>query len=380
MDAGIEDNSNQDFSGYDVRVTDAAQNGDTFVYVIKSQQISSDTEYRVEREFEDVEWLHHCLLTQEGVTGLHGIIFPPLPAKPGPSLSNSEAKTKKKIESLAMVDDWQMYCRALEEYLHLVTAHPVLVKNPAVHSFLKHREPPIKTKVKKGIFNKLTQAVGELRKEHHKDIDDFFQNERDSNLTLTAFTKAAAERTKRSQINFPVALCSSTEIAIACGHFSTALHLGIGQDDDPADYAFAKMCLKLSEVLDTVKKNFEKVAENDLNTLGFNLELYSRFQDAEKEMLFRRTCKLVDVETANKNLGQAKPQKKAAMEDIKKAADTEFDEISGMAKVEIQRYHRERVRAFQKALIELSDSQLQTARECCVELKQQLAEFKQLCA
>ncbi|MGH0188487.1 UNVERIFIED_CONTAM: hypothetical protein FKN15_030140 [Acipenser sinensis] len=272
-----------------------------------------------------------------------------------------------------MVDDWQMYCRALEEYLHLVTAHPVLVKNPAVHSFLKHREPPIKTKVKKGIFNKLTQAVEELRKEHHKDIDDFFQNERDSNLTLTAFSKAAAEK-------FLEIVLTEQKIAIACGHFSTALHLGIGQDDDPADYAFAKMCLKLSEVLDTVKKNFEKVAENDLNTLGFNLELHSRFQDAEKEMLFRRTCKLVDVETANKNLGQAKPHKKAAMEDIKKAADKEFDEISGMAKVEIQRYHRERVRAFQKALIELSDSQLQTARECCVELKQQLAEFKQLCA
>ncbi|XP_058844853.1 sorting nexin-6-like isoform X1 [Acipenser ruthenus] len=373
MDAGIEDNSNHDFSGYDVRVTDAAQNGDTFVYVIKSQQISSDMEYRVEREFEDFEWLQHCLLTQEGVTGLHGIIFPPLPAKPGTFLSNSEAKTKKKIESLAMVDNWQMYCRALEEYLHLVTAHPVLVKNPAVHSFLKHREPPIKTKVKKGIFNKLTQAVEELRKEHHKDIDDFFQNERDSNLTLTAFTKAAAEK-------FLEIVLTEQKIAIACGHFSTALHLGIGQDDDPADYAFAKMCLKLSEVLDTVKKNFEKVAENDLNTLGFNLELHSRFQDAEKEMLFRRTCKLVDVETANKNLGQAKPHKKAAMEDIKKAADKEFDEISGMAKVEIQRYHRERVRAFQKALIELSDSQLQSARECCVELKQQLAEFKQLCA
>ncbi|XP_041081156.1 sorting nexin-5 isoform X2 [Polyodon spathula] len=360
MDSGIEANSNHDSSGYDVRVTDAAKNGDTFVYVIKSQQISSDTEYRVEREFEDFEWLHHCLLTQEGVTGLHGIIFPPLPVKPGTYMSNSEAKTKKKIESLIMVDDWQMYCRALEEYLHLVTAHPVLIKNPAVHSFLKHRKPLTKTKVKKGIFNKLTQAMDELRKEHHKDIDEFFQNGRDNNVTLTAFTKAAAEKF------LDIVLTEQT------------LHLGIGQDDDPADYAFAKMCLKLSEVINTVKKNFENVAENGINTLGFNLELQSRFQDAEKEMLFRRTCKLVDVETANRNLGQAKPHKKAAMEDIKKAADREFDEISGMAKMEIQRYHRERVRAFQKALIELSDSQLQTARECCVVLNQQLTEFKQL--
>ncbi|MGH0132519.1 UNVERIFIED_CONTAM: hypothetical protein FKN15_055890 [Acipenser sinensis] len=227
-DAGIEDTSNHDFSGYDVRVTDAALNGDTFVYVIKSQQISSNTEYRVEREFEDFEWLHHCLLTQEGVTGLHGIIFPPLPAKPGTFLSNSEAKTKKKIESLAMVDDWQMYCRALEEYLHLVTAHPVLVKNPAVHSFLKHREPPIKTKVKKGIFNKLTQAVEELRKEHHK--------------------------------KFLEIVLTEQKIAIACGHFSTALHLGIGQDDDPADYAFAKGEIGARPLPGIIGKLVQKVA------------------------------------------------------------------------------------------------------------------------
>lgn len=52
---------------------------------------------------------------------------------------------------------------------------------------------------------------------------------------------------------------------------------------------------------------------NDMNTLGLGLDLHSRYQEAMKEMLFRRTCKMVELENARKNAEKAKPVKKAAV-------------------------------------------------------------------
>ncbi|XP_066554251.1 sorting nexin-6 isoform X3 [Amia ocellicauda] len=331
-------------SDYKIAVSDSVSDGDSFVYVVKSQELSSNTEYQVERTFEDFEGLQHCLFNQEGVPGLQGIIFPPLPAKPCPSLSNSDSKSIKVLGLLAVGENWPTYCQALENYLCLITGHSILSKNPVLQRFLTQNE----------------------------DIDDIFQNERDNNLTLTGLTKAVTEK-------FTEMVLTEQRLAVACGHFSTSLQLGISQQEDQTAQEFSKMCLKLSEVIDAVQKNYESVAENNINTIGLYLELYSRYLEAEKEMLFRRTCKLVEVENANKNLEKAKAIKKATMEEMKKATDKEFKEISGMAKIEIQNFHRERVRAFQQSLMGLCVSQLNTARESCAVFTQQLSHFRELC-
>lgn len=82
------------------------------------------------------------------------------------------------------------------------------------------------------------------------------------------------------------------------------------------------------------------VAKNNVNTLGLGLDLESRYQEAERvpfktccllillvsydilhinkivsmqEMLFRRTCKIVEVEGARRNAERAKPVKKTAV-------------------------------------------------------------------
>ncbi|XP_015202802.2 sorting nexin-6 [Lepisosteus oculatus] len=371
MEEAVEVPSHSNCSVYCIRVTEAIKNGDSLVYVVKSEELSSNMQYQVDRTYEDFEWLQHCLFTQESVPGLQGIIFPPLPAKPMTCDPSSDARSFKQLGLLALGGTWQTYCRALEKYLHLVSGHSILVKNSALQSFLTHKEPPGKQIVKKGIFDKLSQAVEGLRKEHHKDIDEFFQNERDSNVRLTGLTKAASER-------FLEMVVAEQKIMVACGHFSTSLQLGIGQEDDSTACRISKICLKLSEVIDTVKEKYVSVAENNRNTIGLYLDLYSRYQEAEKEMLFRRTCKLVEVENVNKSLVKVKSTKKAIMEEIKKATDREFLEISGMAKCEIQNYHRERVLAFQQSLIGLCVRQLKTARESYAVLSQQLSHFREL--
>uniref|UniRef100_A0A3P9PLP8 Si:dkey-28n18.9 n=1 Tax=Poecilia reticulata TaxID=8081 RepID=A0A3P9PLP8_POERE len=204
--------------------------------------------------------------------------------------------------------------------------------------------PPGRQKVRRNIFNRLSQAVEEMRKEGHKqDVDEFFQTERDHNLVLTGHTRMAGEKF--------LDVVLTEQIAVACGHFAAALHLCVENGEDPEKRAFS-VCVKLSEVFDSIKKNIISVAVNDMNTLGLGLDLDSRYQEAEKEMLFRRTCKLVELENARKNAEKAKPVKKNAMEEVKKAAQGEFEQICKVAKQEVQ-----------KSLTQWCEQQLQTARE-----------------
>ncbi|XP_032368931.1 sorting nexin-6 [Etheostoma spectabile] len=229
--------------------------------------------------------------------------------------------------------------------------------------------PPGRQRVRKNIFNRLSQAVEEKRKEGHKDVDEFFQTERDHNLVLTSCAKTAAER-------FLDVVQTEQKIAVACGHFSAALHLCVESGEDSDKQAFSMACVKLSEVFDSMKKNMTSVAENNVSTLGLGLDLESRYQEAEKEMLFRRTCKLVELESARRNAEKAKPVKKAAMEEVKKAVETEFDHLSGVAKQEIAWFRGARVEVLQQALVQWCEKQLLTAKESAEQFNQHLQDLR----
>nr|XP_023661237.1 uncharacterized protein LOC111840534 [Paramormyrops kingsleyae] len=354
-----------------IKVTEAIKKENSLVFVVGAQEFPSKKQHFVDRKFEDFEWLQQCLLMPDGIPGLQGIIFPPLPAKPCAFQSNTQEKMIKQLGLLGLDDDWKTYCMALEMYLQLVVSHTTLGKNQVLRSFFTQTQGPGGQAGRKGILNRLSQALEEIKKENHQDVDEFFRNERASNSSLVRLTKATTERliaVVRTQQN----------IALACGHFSTTLHLGVGPDEDPAAKTFSKLSLKLSEIIIIVKKNFECVAENNLNILGLGLDLVSRYEESEKEMLFRRTCKLVELEQNSKNLEKAKPAKKANMEEIKKASEKEFRHISDIARLEIQKLHRVRVEVFQQCLTSWCEKQLHAARETSSILSQHLCAFKQL--
>ncbi|XP_014893073.1 sorting nexin-6 [Poecilia latipinna] len=351
--------------GHTVKVTEVSQDGDTLTFIIVSQKLSGTGEYHVDRTYDDFEWLQQHLFAQEDVPGIQGVIFPPLPARPQ---VNASAKAMKQLGFLGL-GEWQPYCKALETFLRQVAAHSILSKNKAVEVFLTSTEPPGRQKVRRNIFNRLSQAVGEMRKEGHKDVDEFFQTERDHNLVLTGHTRMAGEK-------FLDVVLTEQKIAVACGHFAAALHLCIENGEDPEKRAFSRVCVKLSEVFDSIKKNMMSVAVNDMNTLGLGLDLDSRYQEAEKEMLFRRTCKLVELENARKNAEKAKPVKKNAMEEVKKAAEGEFEQICKVAKQEIAHLSQDRVGMVQKCLTQWCEQQLQTAKEGADVFNQHLQAFK----
>ncbi|XP_054641833.1 sorting nexin-6 isoform X2 [Dunckerocampus dactyliophorus] len=346
MKEAKEEESTLSVHGHGVKVTEVLKDGDGLTFLIVSQKLSGTGEYHVDRTYEDFEWLQQQLFTQEDVPGIQGVIFPPLPAK---AQVNASAKAVKQLGFLAL-EELQPYCAALETFIH---------------------QPPGRQRARKNIFNRLSQAVEEMRKESHKDVDDFFQSQRDMNIALTGSTKNAVEK-------FLDVVLSEQKIAVACGHFAASLHLCVESGDDPDKAAFSKICVKLSDIFESMKKNMTNVAKNDVSTLGLGLDLESRYQEAEKEMLFRRTCKLVELETARKNAEKAKPVKKAALEEVKKAAETEFDHICEVAKQEIEHFQGERVQMLQQALVSWCEKQLLTARETAEQYNQHLQAFREM--
>lgn len=357
-------------SANSIRITDVTQDGDVLTFAITSQKLNSSAGVCVFRAYEDFDWLQQSFFSQENVPGLQGIIFPPLPSKAFPLQSNTQTKALKQLGFLALGQNWQSYCKALEFYLQQAATHPTLCKCKALDSFLTNSESPGKQRGKKGIFNRLSQAVEEMRKESHKDVDNFFQNERNKNTNLAASSKVATEKLLD-------VVMTEQKLALACGHFSTSLHLCVNQDDAAA-VAFSKVCLKLSDIIEAIKKNFEKVASNNLSTLGLGLDLEYRYQEAEKEMLFRRTCKLIELETVKKSTEKAKPHKREVMEAFQKAVEKEFSMISSVAKQEIERFHDSRVNVLRSFLIDWCEQQLDTAKECAQLYSQHLEAFKNM--
>uniref|UniRef100_A0A8D0DEN4 Si:dkey-28n18.9 n=1 Tax=Sander lucioperca TaxID=283035 RepID=A0A8D0DEN4_SANLU len=331
-----------------INVTEVLKDGDSLTFLIVSQKLSGTGEYHVARAYDDFEWLQQHLFSQEDVPGIQGVIFPPLPAK---AQVNASAK-------------WQPYCKALETFLRQIAAHSILSKNKAVEIFLTSSDPPGRQRVRKNIFNRLSQAVEEKRKEGHKDVDEFFQTERDHNLVLTGCAKTAAEV---SHVH-PQYYANSI---LACGHFSAALHLCVEPGEDADKQAFSKACVKLSEVFDSMKKNMTSVAENNVSTLGLGLDLESRYQEAEKEMLFRRTCKLVELESARRNAEKAKPVKKAAVSACAHVSQEHTARSDYMLSCD-QQMSGARVEMLQQTLVQWCEKQLLTAKESAEQFNQHM--------
>ncbi|XP_062853083.1 sorting nexin-5 [Trichomycterus rosablanca] len=332
-----------------IKITDITQDEDKFIFAITSQKLSSSHGICVFRTYEDFDWLQQSLFSQEDVPGIQGVIFPPLPARPLPS---TQAKALKQLGFLALGDNWKIYSKALEHYLQQLASHSTLSKSKLLHMFLCNTELPGKQRGKKGIFDRLGQAMEEIRKEGHKDMDVFFHTERESNTQFVLLFKSATEK-------FLDTVMTKQRLALACGHFSTSLHLCVNQDNP----AFNKICLKMSDLMDAVKKNLDMVSQIDIATLGLGLDLESRYQEAKREMLFRRTCKLVELEIINRNTDKAKPNKQEIMEKVQKASQNEFKLISSVAKQEIECYHKARVKVLQSFLIQWCEQQLSIAQE-----------------
>ncbi|KAI5109491.1 sorting nexin-5-like [Silurus meridionalis] len=338
-----EDESAAKVNANSIVIADVTQDGDTLTFAVTSQKLSSRNGICVFRTYDDFEWLQQSLFSQDDVEGLYGVIVRDIIYYLICTLGMVRFTDSHRCNGIKVYDvmhQFKQVCiryesafvsrciteshkeyrltwqRALEFYLQQVAAHSILGKSKLLHSFLSSTESSSKQRSKKGIFDRLSHAMEEMRKEGHKDVDEFFHNERENNMHLTALFKATTER------------------------------------------------------------NLDNVSENDVCTLGLGLDFESRYQEAKKEMLFRRTCKLVELENIIKTAEKAKSNKKAIMDGVQKVTQKEFNLISSVAKEEIDWYHKTRVSVLRGFLTHWCEKQLDTAKESAALFSQLLEAWK----
>lgn len=341
-----------------VKVLDASKDGEVVKFTIQTNMGHEGEEEKgvvVLRQYEDLEWLYHCLIAHNSV---EGVVIPPLPPKPVTTVSAAEAKSKKQLGKDAknmVADEFSRECRNMEKFLQLVVLHPAFSKDEDLQKFLKEENPPVRTKVKKGVMESISRAVGDFRHHNHKDLDEEFQKKRD-------FVEQYTPLTKETFANFAKMIHSQQRVALALNDLSSSVMTASTGDDNSTKELKGNFDT-FSSSLNGVKESFDVMSTNDDNTLGFTLELYSRYMEAAKEMLFRRTCKLVEFENATKALEKAKPKNQEALQKAKEDAEEAYNTISEVAKKELTRYNRQRVLSLQASLVQYADSRLKNGRD-----------------
>ncbi|XP_022104008.1 sorting nexin-5-like [Acanthaster planci] len=356
---------------YQVQVTGATKNGSTIIFDVVTKKLEEGgQEATVQRVYEDVEWLHHCLMTD---TDTSGIIMPPLPVRPLASAADAAAKAKRELGSDATVkgDEFYKHCRSLEKYLQLVIRHNFLGKNESLGKFLTEPEPPVRAKLKNSFLTNLTKVVGEVRKGGHQDLDPSFQKERS---TVNEMVKIMTD----SSLHFNNMLNVSERFSASLNNLSTALCLASTAAEEGPVSDLNKLQLHFAKAVEHYSHGIDIFVANDEQTLGFCLDHYAKYLDSEKSMLFIRTCKLLEYENASKSLEKAKPLKKEAAEELKEKREKEFNAISEIARKEITKFHRQRVVEFQKALILYAEAKIKTARDISALLAKDLSTLKQM--
>lgn len=332
------------------------KNGNVVMYSIESIRREDQQKFTVFRQYEDFEYLYHCLTTAHKTDGL---IIPPLPIRPAiePELAHKKSKKQLGSDTKTMIgDEFQKDCWLLQYFLRLMIKHPVFGSNQSIDVFLTEREPLPRPKLRKGIgfIARISESFDNW-KYTHKDCDEFFEKERDFVNEYTLHLKEASEALN-SIIYGRQKLCE------VMSHLSAALNLNLGDNEGMARVGM-RFCNLFSRGLDDYRHGLEVISHNDETTLGNTLYFWHRYYESYKEMLFKRTCLMIDYENANRMLDKAKANKKKETEEAKIIAEKEFEDCSEVAIQEIKRFHRQRIETISLNMRKYAESQLIVAKD-----------------
>ncbi|GAB6029172.1 hypothetical protein CHUAL_004947 [Chamberlinius hualienensis] len=272
-----------------------------FLLLIISQTDGTFNEQIIQRQYEDFEWLEHCLTAS---TNINGIIVPPLPPRPAVTTQMLEAKTKKQFGSCSRElrgDGFYKDSRVMELYLHFLLSHSTFGTDVALKDFLTKTEAPPRTKIKQGILSMITSRM-ESWKSSHRDSEEFFQKEKewvdDYGKSIISFSE-----------NLNKVICSQQKICNSLGQLSTALNVSVCPNDGFTGAVLSKLVTRFSGGLNDLKQSIEVQIHNEELTLVTTFEFYARYIQAEKEMLSRRTVLAIEYENCNKAMEKVKNDK-----------------------------------------------------------------------
>jgi len=257
-----------------------------------------------------------------------------------------------------------------------LAAHSLFRWDKNFHVFLEYKENlSVRGRNTKEIvgnlFKRFTQSADEVLLSGQKDIDNFFEHERNYLCEYHIHIKEAAEKSDKA--------CRSRQnVADSYSRIASNLEKLAHFETINGDKSFGKFASKAIDCFEKLKKaearsgTDEELKETDI------LKYFARETQAGN-LLYRRTRCLANYETANKNLERCRARNR----DIQKAeteqaeACKKFEDISAQAKTELVALKKNGVETFKKNLVELADLEIKQSKNKILILQQALKSIKE---
>jgi len=353
---------------YTITISDASKDGEVIVFSVQTQTNESEASEQgvvVQRQYDDFEYLLHCLGVKHQMTP---IVMPPLPPRPVVLPQDS----KEKVSGSIYAGDEYLYdCKRLQRFLQDIADHRFFNEDETLKTFLTEAEAPARAPIKKGILNSLVNMFDSARYLHFKDVDELFQERRDG-------TSAKLVQTKSCNVVKDKLLDSLSRYSTKYGDLAVICRSSFINLDGSESRMISRFLGQFSEMLDEYKLQNQNVYMITNETVGLCFELYSRYMQACQDMLFVRTCRMVDLDNATRALEKAKPKNKEQLEIAQEEAAKEFERQSAESKTEFEYFSELRIRHFKEYIGEYADRRYKHHANVCATLTKGLNELKTL--
>jgi len=341
---------------FNVKVTEAIKKGENVMFTIHTAKEGESNKIVVLRQFEDIEWLHHNLVTGNCT---NGVIIPPLPVKPLSDPKSAESASKKNLGNDSKImkgDQFGGDCKSVQRYLEFMLSHSRFGRDSNLEEFLTEEEAAVRARLSKGFMSRLGSVLDSARKGMHKDTDEYFTHQKQF---ATEYSKAM----KDASISYNKLITAQWRLSSWYRQLSVDFTTCTAEMRDEPLIKVNRIMKLIGEGCEDEAASLELRSDQSELTLGFYLDLFARYSDALKEMHARRTAALVDFEACEKAAEKAKPAKKAAAEEAKEAAQNVFETSSEQAKKELKLFTQQRLLNSGEALSAYAELQMKISQD-----------------
>ncbi|RDD47089.1 Sorting nexin-5 [Trichoplax sp. H2] len=370
---------------------DVSRNGDNIFYRIKSIKMPSKSDSNepnsdhsieacVTRQYKDFQWLYHHLSTGNDIGG---IIMPPVPDKVG----NSELEARRIMAGLRQRTDvgeaeaTTLDCRKLQLFLNKVACHPYLAQDSHVEYFLTEQETPERFPFKKRFIGNMVKLITDLRHQSHKDREPDFRQYRNAINNACIYWKNANQSFSqliRTQRKTAVAVITLASRVVRAG---TKL---VGNENSGW-----KLIQSFGECLNFCKEAIDVGCHSSEMNLGVILNYYADYCEEAKNMLYRRTIRMIDYDSALRIHEKAKPKYQESVsreyyvtywkaEAKRKETKDAYEQTTETAKNELKRFSHARSRDVKDELLKFAEFQLAAAHDCAAIISSVLVSLREL--
>ncbi|KAI7689991.1 hypothetical protein SSS_01835 [Sarcoptes scabiei] len=266
-----------------------------------------------------------------------------------------------------------------EVFLQRLANHPFFRNDANFRIFLEYENDlSVRGKNKRellvGFFSNIRNSTdGLVLNTTQKDIDEFFEGQK---VQLSDYYNNIKTQTTRAD----AMVKAHKAVADSYIKIVTPLVQIANSNECTPDPEMSKFFLKISDLLEKLRKIENRVASDEDLKLSDLYRYYMRDTAAAKELLNRRLRCLANYENANRNLERARARNKDVhqAENLQQQACEKFEQISKVAKQELIDFKKRQVTAFKKYLVELTDleikhakSQVQLLRKCLSSLNEE---------